>query len=161
MKYQWHIFLASLNPAKGSEQSGGRPVLVISRESINEILPVVNVIGLAASRCGRAANRLNCPVLPNPHAGQEPAGKGCERTNRCETAPRDSRYTSFPIVHIISLISLKESFDRLRDAPDHNHPILVYLLEMGIIGDQNCSGVQAGCSMNNICAFTRWKEGLA
>jgi len=33
MKYQWHIFLASLNPAKGSEQSGRRPVLVIEKQA--------------------------------------------------------------------------------------------------------------------------------
>jgi len=38
MKYQWHIFLASLNPAKGSEQAGRRPVLVVSRESINQMM---------------------------------------------------------------------------------------------------------------------------
>lgn len=26
MTYQWHIFLASLDPAKGSEQVGKRPI---------------------------------------------------------------------------------------------------------------------------------------
>ncbi|RKZ39660.1 MAG: hypothetical protein DRQ49_10885 [Gammaproteobacteria bacterium] len=41
--YQWHIFLASLDPGKGSEPGGKRPVLVISREQINQLLPVVNV----------------------------------------------------------------------------------------------------------------------
>ena len=46
MTYQWHIFLASLDPTKGSEQAGRRPVLVISREQINHLLPVINVIRL-------------------------------------------------------------------------------------------------------------------
>ncbi len=46
MNYQWHIYLASLNPAKGSEQSGRRPVLIISRESINQILPKMDSIAL-------------------------------------------------------------------------------------------------------------------
>ncbi|MEI9479481.1 MAG: type II toxin-antitoxin system PemK/MazF family toxin, partial [Deltaproteobacteria bacterium] len=48
MTYQWRIFLASLEPTKGSEQSGMRPVLVISRERINQMLPVVNVIPLTS-----------------------------------------------------------------------------------------------------------------
>jgi hypothetical protein len=45
--------------------------------------------------------------------------------------------------------------------PDINHPFITYASEMGIIGDQNSSGVQAGCSMNDICAFAGWKERLA
>lgn len=40
MTYQWHIFLASLDPTKGSEQAGKRPILVVSREAINQLLPV-------------------------------------------------------------------------------------------------------------------------
>ena len=50
VKYQWHIFLASLEPIKGSEQAGRRPVLVISRERINQMLPVVNVIPLTSRK---------------------------------------------------------------------------------------------------------------
>ena len=50
MKYQWHIFLASLDPTRGSEQAGRRPVLVISRERINQILRVVNVIPLTSRK---------------------------------------------------------------------------------------------------------------
>ena len=50
MKYQWHIFLASLDPTRGSEQAGRRPVLVISKEHINQVLPVVNVIPLTSHK---------------------------------------------------------------------------------------------------------------
>ena len=50
MKYQWHIFLASLEPTKGSEQAGKRPVLLISWERINQMLPVVNVIPLSSRK---------------------------------------------------------------------------------------------------------------
>ena len=32
MKYQWHVFLASLEPVQGAEQAGRRPILVVSRE---------------------------------------------------------------------------------------------------------------------------------
>ena len=50
MTYQWHIFLASLDPSTGSEQAGKRPVLIISREQINQLLPVVNVIPLTSKK---------------------------------------------------------------------------------------------------------------
>ncbi|WP_207687378.1 type II toxin-antitoxin system PemK/MazF family toxin [Desulfonema limicola] len=43
MEYQWHIFLANLDPAIGSEQGRTRPVLVISDEEINQILPVTRL----------------------------------------------------------------------------------------------------------------------
>lgn len=46
--YQWIIFLASLDPTTGSEQAGRRPVLVISRERLNQVLPVVNVLPLTS-----------------------------------------------------------------------------------------------------------------
>ncbi len=38
MTYQWHVFLTSLDPTAGAEQAGRRPVLVISRERINQLL---------------------------------------------------------------------------------------------------------------------------
>lgn len=38
VRYQWHIFLAALDPTRGAEQAGRRPVLVISREKINQHL---------------------------------------------------------------------------------------------------------------------------
>ncbi|MEZ4832119.1 MAG: type II toxin-antitoxin system PemK/MazF family toxin [Caldilineaceae bacterium] len=50
MTYQWHIFMASLDPVTGSEQAGTRPVLVISREALNQLLPVVNVVPLTSRK---------------------------------------------------------------------------------------------------------------
>jgi mRNA interferase MazF len=50
MTYQWAIFLASLDPTTGSEQAGRRPVLVISREQLNQVLPVVNVLPLTSQK---------------------------------------------------------------------------------------------------------------
>jgi len=46
--YQWGVFWADLNPTKGSEQSGIRPVLVISAEEVNQALPVVAIISLTS-----------------------------------------------------------------------------------------------------------------
>jgi mRNA interferase MazF len=41
---QWTVWLANLDPIVGSEQGKTRPVLIISKSSLNGILPVVNVI---------------------------------------------------------------------------------------------------------------------
>jgi mRNA interferase MazF len=40
------IYLADLNPTQGSEQSGKRPVIIVSRDAINEHSPVVIVVPL-------------------------------------------------------------------------------------------------------------------
>ena len=69
MKYQWHIFLASLDPTKGSEQAGRRPVLVISREQINQLLPVVNVIPLTSRKSPERTVYPNEVLLPSGTAG--------------------------------------------------------------------------------------------
>jgi len=53
VSYQWGIFWANLNPPKGSEQAGHRPVLVISVEEVNRALPVVTVVSLSSFREGR------------------------------------------------------------------------------------------------------------
>jgi len=53
MQYKWHIFLANLDPVIGSEQGKTRPVLVISEEEINQILPVVNVLPITSRKQDR------------------------------------------------------------------------------------------------------------
>ena len=67
MIYQWHVFLASLDPTQGSEQAGKRPVLVISREQVNQLLPVVNVLPLTSHK-GRCIYP-NEVLLPATTAG--------------------------------------------------------------------------------------------
>ena len=53
MEYKWHIFLANLDSVIGSEQGKTRPVLVISEEEINQILPVVNVLPITSRKLNR------------------------------------------------------------------------------------------------------------
>ncbi len=53
VSYQWGIFWADLNPSKGSEQTGRRPVLVVSAEEVNQALPVVSVLSLTSAKTGR------------------------------------------------------------------------------------------------------------
>jgi mRNA interferase MazF len=51
--FRWNIFLANLDPVIGSEQGKIRPVLVISNEDINQILPVVVVLSITSRKPGR------------------------------------------------------------------------------------------------------------
>lgn len=51
--YQWKIFWANLDPTKRSEQAGERPVLVISVEEVNKVLPIVTVVSLTSLKPGR------------------------------------------------------------------------------------------------------------
>jgi mRNA interferase MazF len=51
--FQWGIFWANLDPVKGSEQSGTRPVLVISAEEVNQVLSIVTVMALTSLKPGR------------------------------------------------------------------------------------------------------------
>ena len=51
--YQWGVFWADLEPVKGSEQAGSRPVLVVSAEEANQALPIVTVLSLTSVKTGR------------------------------------------------------------------------------------------------------------
>jgi mRNA interferase MazF len=51
--FRWNIFLVNLDPVIGSEQGKTRPVLVISNEEINQILPVVVVLPITSRKVGR------------------------------------------------------------------------------------------------------------
>ena len=48
MVTKWSIYWADLNPIKGSEQSGSRPVLVISNDIANKLLPVITILPLSS-----------------------------------------------------------------------------------------------------------------
>jgi len=69
MTYQWHVFVAVLDPTRGSEQAGRRPVLVISREQINQVLSVVNVIPLTSRKSEARIVYPNEVLLPAGMAG--------------------------------------------------------------------------------------------
>jgi mRNA interferase MazF len=50
---RWGIFRAVLGSGEGSEQAGQRPVLVISNDSFNEVMPIVTVLPLTSLKPGR------------------------------------------------------------------------------------------------------------
>jgi mRNA interferase MazF len=54
MRYnKWTIWRANLDPVIGSEQGLTRPVLIISDDSINDLINTVNVIPLTTRKIGR------------------------------------------------------------------------------------------------------------
>ena len=52
MVKKWDIYYLNLNPAKGSEQRGIRPVLVISNDAVNKYLPVFTCIPFSSVKPG-------------------------------------------------------------------------------------------------------------
>ena len=65
---RWSVWLANLDPVVGSEQGRTRPIIVVSVRSLNNILPVVNVIPITS----RKPNRRIYPneaVLPASTGG--------------------------------------------------------------------------------------------
>lgn len=50
---RWSIYLVNLDPTVGSEQGKTRPVLVISDDDINAILPVINILPITSHKQGR------------------------------------------------------------------------------------------------------------
>jgi len=50
---RWSVWLAGLDPVVGSEQGKTRPVLVVSKSELNQILPVVNVVPITSRKQGR------------------------------------------------------------------------------------------------------------
>lgn len=52
MVNKWEIFFCDLNPIQGCEQHGTRPVLVISNDVVNHVLPVSTVLPLSSIKPG-------------------------------------------------------------------------------------------------------------
>lgn len=52
MVNKWDIYVCELDPTKGSEQRGTRPVLVISNDAVNHSLPIATVIPFSSIKGG-------------------------------------------------------------------------------------------------------------
>jgi len=50
---RWRVYLANLDPARGSEQRGTRPIVIVSQEGFNRLMPVVTVLPLTSLKAGR------------------------------------------------------------------------------------------------------------
>ena len=67
--FQWQVAMAELDPARGSEQAGRRPVLIVSNEPINQALPIVTVFPLTTHKKGRRIYSTEA-LIPARAAGQ-------------------------------------------------------------------------------------------
>ncbi len=112
MNYKWGIFVADLNPGIGSEQRGTRPVLVISDEDFNRVMPVVTVLPITSLKEGRR-------VYPNEVLLKK----------KSEGLPHDSIILAHQI-RTISKQRLKDSQGFINDHNVHdaiNEALRVYL----------------------------------
>ena len=60
------IYLANLDPGSGSEQGGTRPVLVVSRDALNEHAPIVIIVPIT----GREHKKQLYPTHSEMKAGE-------------------------------------------------------------------------------------------
>src|SRR5258708_28550829 len=84
------IYLANLDPGSGSEQRGTRPVLVVSRDALNEHAPIVIVVPIT----GREHKRQLYPTHSEIKAGE--GGLTKDSVVHCEQVPAisNSRLTT-------------------------------------------------------------------
>lgn len=52
MVNRWEIFICDLYPTQGCEQQGKRPVLVISNDIVNHVLPIATVLPISSIKPG-------------------------------------------------------------------------------------------------------------
>lgn len=67
--WQWQLVRADLEPVRGSEQAGVRPVLIVSAEASNRALPIVTVLAVTSLKAGRRIYSTEA-LLPAGAAGQ-------------------------------------------------------------------------------------------
>jgi mRNA interferase MazF len=65
---RWAIYWASLDPVKGSEQAGRRPVLLVSDDSVN-VLNQVTILPLSKVKSPDRTVYPNEAFLPREHSG--------------------------------------------------------------------------------------------
>jgi len=56
------VYLARLDPTRGSEQSGARPVVIVSRDAINRSSPVVIAVPCTSRSMGRRLYPSQVPI---------------------------------------------------------------------------------------------------
>ena len=66
-RLQWALVAADLDPVRGSEQRGLRPVLIVSNEEFNQVIPNVTVLPLTSTQRQLYPSEV---FLPRGTAGQ-------------------------------------------------------------------------------------------
>jgi mRNA interferase MazF len=65
--FHWAIMEAKLDPAAGAEQKGTRPVLIVSNEEYNQVMPNVTILPLTSTKRHLYPSEV---FLPKSKAGQ-------------------------------------------------------------------------------------------
>ena len=65
--YQWAVMEANLDPVEGAEQKGTRPVLIVSNEEFNQVMPNITVLPLTSTKRRLYPSEV---FLPQEKAGQ-------------------------------------------------------------------------------------------
>ena len=104
--YQWNIYLANLNPAQGSEQAGTRPILVVSSEIANGILPIVTIVPLTSYKGGT--------VYPNEVL--LPAGAGGLHEDSIVLAYQVRTISKARLTQLLGNIASPSTKQQIRDA---------------------------------------------
>ncbi len=66
-RFQWALVEADLEPRRGSEQGGRRPVLIVSNEAFNQAMPNLTVLPLTSTQRRLYPSEA---FLPKGQAGQ-------------------------------------------------------------------------------------------
>lgn len=66
-RFQWAVVEVNLNPVRGSEQAGRRPVLIVSNEEFNQVTSNVTVLPLTSTPRSLYPSEVR---LPQHAAGQ-------------------------------------------------------------------------------------------
>lgn len=48
--WRWRVFIANLDPPIGSEQAGTRPVIIISDDDYNRVMPLVTILPITSKK---------------------------------------------------------------------------------------------------------------
>jgi len=83
------VYDARLDPAEGSEQSGSRPVVIVSRDAINISSPIVSAVPCTTYREGRRV--YPSQVLVRAPEGGLTAGKPAAGRNARPTSPQHEK----------------------------------------------------------------------
>jgi mRNA interferase MazF len=59
---QWAVVNADLDPVRGSEQWGARPVVIVSNEAFNQAMPTVTVLPLTSTQRRLYPSEVSLPA---------------------------------------------------------------------------------------------------
>ncbi|MBI4289096.1 MAG: type II toxin-antitoxin system PemK/MazF family toxin [Chloroflexi bacterium] len=59
---RWSVYTAELDPFEGSEQGGRRPVIIVSNDDFNRVMPVVTVLPITSLKPGRRVHPSEVPL---------------------------------------------------------------------------------------------------